>query len=271
MGAAGGGSGSRAEGSDRDAVKGALRSFYRSEAADRAGDAWMEQGGSARIPEPGASHYFIDRKVDEAIRLSRLGPDSRVLEVGCSWGHMTFLLSSRFREVVGVDLSPESVALGRERARHYGVRNVTFLEGDAENLTGLPDASFDGVLSFSTVRFCPDPLAATREMRRLLKTGGRAVVDAPNRLCPWYGPVKRAAGIAPHIHDRLFTLGELEALMRSAGFAEVSAKHILFTTKRMPAAAVPLCRMADSVLEAIPGIRSLSGIVLAAGTRHGEG
>ena len=253
-----------------ESVKRAMKDFYRAEAADRHGAAWMAEGSSARVPEPGASHYFIDRKVEEAVKLSRLGPDSRVLEVGCSWGHMTFLLAARFREVVGVDLSPESVELGRERARHYGVDNVTFLEGDAENLAGLADRSFDGVLSFSTLRFCPDPAAAVREMRRVLRPGGRAVVDAPNRLCPWYGPLKRLAGIPPHIHDRLYTRSELEALMASAGFRDVVVRNLLFTTKRMPAAPAPLYRALDHVLEALPGIRSLSGIVMAAGSRDGE-
>ena len=255
---------------DTKTIKDAMRAFYRSEAADRSRADWVAEGGSARIPEPGASHYFIDRKVDQAIRLSGLSADSRVLEVGSSWGHMTFLLAQRFREVVGVDLSAESVELGRERARHYGVANVTFLEGDAENLSDHADRTFDGVFAFSTVRFCPDPLAAAREMLRVLRPGGRAVVDAPNRLCPWYGPFKRVAGIQPHIHDRLYSRSELEGLMRSAGFADLTARHILFTTKRMPAATVPLCRAVDAVLEAIPGVRSFGGIVMAAGTRHGD-
>jgi SAM-dependent methyltransferase len=256
--------------SDAESVKNAMKEFYRSEAADRSGEAWVAEGGSARIPEPGASHYFIDRKVGEAVKLARLGRDSRVLEVGSSWGHMTFVLATLFREVVAVDLSPESVALGNQRARHYGVTNVRFLAGDAERLEALEDRFFDGVFSFSTLRFCPDPLAVVREMRRVLRPGGRAVVDAPNRSCPWYGPMKRLAGIEPHIHDRLYTQAELEALMAQGGLGNVVGKHLLFTTKRMPGAAVPVCRVMDHVLEAIPGIRSLSGIVMAAGSRHGD-
>jgi SAM-dependent methyltransferase len=150
------------------------------------------------------------------------------------------------------------------------VRNVTFLEGDAERLTAFEDGAFDGVFSFSTLRFCPDPVAAAREMFRVLKPGGRGVVDAPNRNCPWYGPVKRLARIEPHIHDHLYTQAELERLLVSVGFIDIGSKHLLFTTKRMPKAAVPLCRVVDRVLEAIPGVRGLSGIVMAAGSRDGE-
>jgi len=255
--------------SEAETVKTAMKEFYRAEAADRETEAWIRSGGSARIPEPGASHYFIDRKVSEAIALSKLGADHRVLEVGSSWGHMTFLLAARFREVVAIDLSPESVDLARRRARHYGVGNVTFLEGDAEKLD-FEGGSFDGVFSFSTLRFCPHPAAAAAEMFRVLAPGGRAVVDGPNRNCPWYVSIKRAAGIDPHIHDRLYARAELEQLLRTAGFRDIVSKHILFTTKRMPSAAVPVCRVMDRVLEATPGIRDLAGIVMSAGSRDGE-
>jgi len=57
------------------------------------------------VPEPPAAHYFIDRKVETALALARAPAGSRVLEVGCSFGHMTFLLTPRFREVTAIDLS----------------------------------------------------------------------------------------------------------------------------------------------------------------------
>src|SRR5439155_15054611 len=111
-------------------VKDALRTFYAAESRECDREAWIEAGGSARVPESASSHYFIDRKVDEAARMARLPPDARVLEVGCSFGHMTFLLAARFAEVVAVDLSPETVALARRRAQRYGVHGVRFEVAD---------------------------------------------------------------------------------------------------------------------------------------------
>jgi hypothetical protein len=96
------------------------------------------------------------------------------------------------------------------------------------------------------------------------------VVDVPNRNCPWYGPIKRATGIRAHIHDRLFGRHEIEALMRAAGFEDVRARHILFTTKRLPAAFVPISRLADRVLESLPGIRGWSGIIVAGGRKPAD-
>jgi SAM-dependent methyltransferase len=250
-----------------DAVKDAIRVFYAAEAGERDTEEWLRRGGTARVPEPPAAHYFIDRKVETALALARAPAGSRVLEVGCSFGHMTFLLTPRFREVTAIDLSAESIELAERRARHYGVANVRFLAGDAEVLAGFGAGEFDAVFSFSTLRFLPHPEAALAEMFRVVAPGGRVVVDVPNRDCPWYGPIKRAIGVSPHIHDRLYARSEIEAMMRAARFEEVETRHILFTTKRVPTALLPISRLADRVLEPLPGIRGWSGIIMAGGRK----
>ena len=248
-------------------IKRDLEAFYASEAHDRDSEEWLELGGTARVPESPSSLYFIDRKVETALAMAALPRDARVLEVGCSFGHMSFLLAERFREVVSVDLSAESIDLARRRAERYGVGNVRFEVADAERLEQFPDAGFDGVFSFSTLRFCPDPARAAAEMARVTKPGGKAVADVPNKDCPWYGPLKRLVGVTPHIHDQLFTAAEGRALLERAGFREVTSRHILFTTKRVPTAALPIFKLADRVLEAIPGVRGWSGIVMASGRK----
>jgi ubiquinone/menaquinone biosynthesis C-methylase UbiE len=252
---------------DASRTKSDLQSFYASEALDRASEDWLAAGGSVRVPESPASHYFIDRKVETALAMANLPRESRVIEVGCSFGHMTFLLAERFREVLAVDLSPESIALARRRAEHYRVGNVRFEVADAERLETHATASFDGAFSFSTLRFCPHPERAVAELVRVTRSGGPVVADFPNRDCPWYGPLKRMIRVDPHIHDRLFSAAESRAMLASAGLRDVASRHILFTTKRIPAAALPLFRVVDRLLEAIPGVRRWSGIVMASGRR----
>src|SRR5689334_5564018 len=121
-----------------------MRTYYALEAGHHASEEWLALGGSARVPESPASFYFIDRKVQTAVAMAGLPRASRVLEVGCSFGHMTFLLAQHFREVVAVDLSPESIDLGRRRAERYGVDNVRFEVADAERLERFASDSFDG-------------------------------------------------------------------------------------------------------------------------------
>lgn len=248
-------------------IKKDMKDFYADEASDRDTEAWLAEGGSARVPETPASHYFIDRKVEAAVAMAGLPRESRIIEVGSSFGHMSFLLAERFREVTAVDLSPESIGLARRRAERYGVTNVRFEVADAEHLEAFADGAFDGAFAFSTLRFCPDPLAAARELVRVTRPGGAVVADFPNSECPWYGPMKRMIRVTPHIHDRLFTSSEAADLMRRAGLPGVRVRHMLFTTKRIPTAALPLFRVLDRVLEPIPGVRRWSGILMSAGRR----
>ncbi len=250
--------------------KQALVEFYAAEARDRETDAWLRAGGGPRVPENAASRYFLDRKVSAALALAPAEPSAKVLEVGCSFGHQSFLLARRFAHVTAVDLSPESIALARRRAEFWKVANVRFEVADAEALSGHADDSYDAVYSFSTLRFCPDPLRALREFHRVLRPGGALGVDFPNALCPWYGPLKRSLGIAPHVHDRLFGAKEAVALVRDAGFASVRLGHLLFTSKRTPAVTLPAFRLLDALGERLPGIRERSGILMVGGVKHGE-
>jgi SAM-dependent methyltransferase len=247
-----------------------MRSFYDQEAADRNDEQWLRAGGTPRVPESRASHYFLDRKVEMALKLTNAPRAGRVLEVGCSFGHQTFLLANHFAQVMAVDLSPESINLARRRAAAWNVTNVAFEVGDAEALSTLVDASFDAVFSFSTVRFCPRPDVAMREMYRVLRPGGGAAIDFPNANCPWYGPIKKAVGVETHVHDVLFHDDEVRALFAQAGFTNFDMRPILFTSKRVPDPLLPAFRVLDAVGERTPGLRGYAGVLMARGTRHAE-
>jgi SAM-dependent methyltransferase len=127
------------------------------------------------------------------------------------------------------------------------------------------------VLSFSLLRFCPHPERAVAEMLRVLKPGGALAVDFPNADCPWYGPMKRGLGIEPHIHDRLWTGAQAQALVEAAGFTAVRRRTLLFTTKRVPAVLLPAFQLLDLVGERLPALRELAGIVMVSGRKLGPG
>ena len=73
--------------------------------------------------------------------------------------------------LTGIELSPEMLAIAKERARELG-QEADLRLGDAQALD-FPDASFDSVVC--TLAFCtiPDPAAAAREVHRVLRSGGR--------------------------------------------------------------------------------------------------
>lgn len=75
--------------------------------------------------------------------------------------------------VLGLDASPNAVALARRVAAEEGTRNATFLQGDAE---APPDAHFDRVSALSLLNLLPDKAAALAAWRRALMPGGKLVI-----------------------------------------------------------------------------------------------
>lgn len=250
-------------------VKADILAKYDEEARELDNPDWLSAGGSARVPESRASHYFIDRKVTEALKLAgtAASQESRALEIGCSFGHMTSLLAAKFKHLTAVDLSPNSISVAQKRLTYYGITNVSFVIDDAESLAKLPDGAFDVVFSFSTIRFCPNPQAALNAIHRKLRRGGVAVVDFPNRYSPWHGGIKRLFGVAPHIHDTLYSRKQAVQLFENAGFRVDGVKQFLFTARRLPAVLLPLSKVVDVTLERLGPLRQLAGIIMVKGVR----
>jgi SAM-dependent methyltransferase len=78
--------------------------------------------------------------------------------------------------VVGVDIARNLVEAGNRRAKDAGLTRLTFQEGDACNLAGVPDKSFDLVLTVFGAMFAPKPFDVAKEMVRVTKPGGRIVM-----------------------------------------------------------------------------------------------
>ena len=210
-----------------------------------------------------ARAYFRSRKLNVALALGALSPGSRVLEIGCSVGQFTFPLAERGYRMVGLDLSPGSIELAKREAAQSGQPSVEFLVGDAENLSAFSDGAFDGVMSFSTLRYVPNFLNALGEIHRVLRPGGMAVLDFPNRWCPWFY-LKSWLGSERHPYDHWFSTESLARLFARAGFVNVRQRHLLFTPTVAPDRLLPFFQGADWVGERLPVVRRLAGIIMVA-------
>lgn len=124
-----------------------------------------------------AAHYAVSAvhsggpDLDAMLAATELHGDERLLDAGCGTGHTALAFAPRVAEVVAVDLTEEMLAQGRHLAAERGIANVVFQRGDVERLD-LPDASFDAVTSRYSAHHYAHPLAALREIRRVLKPGG---------------------------------------------------------------------------------------------------
>jgi len=100
----------------------------------------------------------------------------KVLDLGCGDGTTAIPQAKRGADVLGVDIASNLVAAGNRRASEMGLANCTFQEGDASNLHGLKDKSFDLVISIFGAMFAPKPFDVAKEMVRVARPGGRIVM-----------------------------------------------------------------------------------------------
>jgi ubiquinone/menaquinone biosynthesis C-methylase UbiE len=114
--------------------------------------------------------------VDLARRIAgELAPTSSVLEVAPGPGYFAIELAKLGRfSITGLDLSPTFVKMASQKAVEAGVK-VNFIQGSASNMP-LPKESFDFLLCRAAFKNFADPVGALREMCRVLKPGGRALI-----------------------------------------------------------------------------------------------
>jgi SAM-dependent methyltransferase len=113
---------------------------------------------------------------EELIEALGVGPGLDVLDLGCGDGTTAVPAAERGANVLGVDIAANLVVAGNARAAAAGLSNLRFQEGDASNLDGFDEASFDLVVSIFGAMFAPRPLDVAREMVRVTRPGGRIVM-----------------------------------------------------------------------------------------------
>jgi SAM-dependent methyltransferase len=103
-------------------------------------------------------------------------PPLRALDLGSGDGTTAVPLARKGADVVAIDIASNLEKAGNRRAAEAGLKNLTFQEGDASNLEGVVDHSFDLTLSVFGAMFAPRPFDVAKEMVRVTKPGGRIVM-----------------------------------------------------------------------------------------------
>jgi len=194
----------------------------------------------------------IDRRWRKrAIRALALTGAERVLDLCTGTGDLA-LAAARARppaaRIVGIDFAGAMLTVGREKIRRAGLdRRITLVRGDAMRIP-LRDSAIDAVTIGFGIRNVEDIAAACREVRRILKPGGRlailefAVPTTPGisavylwylrRVLPCIGRAisrhSAAYGYLPASIDAFATPDEFVTIVRQAGFADVSAVSLTF-------------------------------------------
>lgn len=182
---------------------------------------WKVEGGTVTTEE-------CERKLIGPLLLRRLPRDGVIVDAGCGTGKWVIWLRRHGFRTVGLDCSREALGLAR------GTEPGAALALADTQRAPLRDASVDAVLSLGVVEHDErGPLAALRELHRVLKPGGLLVLDVPfnnwlrrllvNPALRWITNRRRGAGWQLAFAEYRFSLAELHAFLAEAGFAVESA------------------------------------------------
>ncbi|MBW2494349.1 MAG: class I SAM-dependent methyltransferase [Deltaproteobacteria bacterium] len=204
----------------------------------------------------------------------------RAIDCGCGAGEYVRALTALGADTWGIEYSAEKVD---EAKRLGGLPDGRVAVGDIEALD-FPDAHFDLALVNEVLEHVPNEELGIREVHRVLKPGGVAVIFSPNRLYPFetHGVSLRSGAKVPHYTPlvpwvpvrfglfeywaRNYWPWELRALVRAGGFTIERCAYVWQTFENISGnqprwirALRPLLRAIAHALEATPGLRAFGG------------
>ncbi len=174
--------------------------------------------------EPGTTEFFAEI---EAYRFEKLHylprlvdfnayAGKRLLEVGCGVANDLSRFAKGGAEIIGIDLAEHSIDLARDNFSQRGLKGEFFVM-DGENLD-FPDDSFDVVYCHTVLHFTPHPKEMVKEIGRVLRPGGDAILMTVNRRS-WLNALHRLMNVeidhldAPVFHQ--YTIKEFRQLLSS--------------------------------------------------------
>ena len=247
--------------------------------------------GSYAELEPWYEHFYATL---HAILREVLGPAPgrarpRALDAGCGTGFQTAILDELGYETHGADISAGLLALAVER-----VRAARFTRSDVERLP-YADATFDAVSCCgSTLSFVEAPAQAIAEFARVLRPGGRLLLDCehkwsldlawmlasgaagnrlgydvpPRAVWSWLRRPRRegfAAPYPPYPALRFFTLDEIDAMLAAAQLTRRRAWGIHALTNVIPSTVLHRTQMSRGISSAFALLRRADRLLDRAG------
>ncbi len=151
-----------------------------------------------------------------------IGPEDDLLDVACGWGEFLAVHASRARRVAGIDRSGEKVGLARQRlADRIAEGTAEVALGDAAELP-WEDGTFSAVTCMAAFPFFTDPARVLAEVLRVLRPGGRVVMQIGMRWSD--GPPKHMPALLSEVVD-LSDEAAVQRLFEDAGFGRVTMSY----------------------------------------------
>ncbi len=157
-----------------------------------------------------------------------LSTGHEVLEIGCGTGSTALRLAPCTRRFVATDVSPNMIAIAREKLEAQPMPALSFAVADAD-APACGDGAYDAVLAFNLLHLVSDLDHALAQVVQALRPGGlliskTACISEMNPLIPWLAlPLMRAIGKAPHV--LCFDARQLQSAIVRQGLDIVSVER----------------------------------------------
>lgn len=179
---------------------------------------------AAKIGDPGG----YERTIEDLRR--RLGPEDRVLEIGCGTGTTALRLAPFVGRIVATDISAQMIGIAQAKPQAAGV----FFQQADPCTAAFGEGAFDAALAMNVLHLLPDLPGALAGVHRALRPGGLFLSKTPclTEMTWLLRPavaVMRALGKAPYVAFR--SAADLERAITAAGF-EIVARERHGTKRR---------------------------------------
>lgn len=233
---------------------------------------WYQKGKIRRWIE-------YNRRNGEVIRLAGPRPGKKILDVGCAWGYSAMKLSLMGVEAYGVDIDEKTLEFGEKIAEYNGYE-VKLRYANAKALP-FSDDFFDEVICVDTFEHVPpeDRLVALKEMRRVVKRGGKIIVSTPNpegiaemgkAIFGRFIPFRKVFSASYRSHPRSYTFEtgdkmvdilvtekDIKKYAKKLKLKVLSIKNIIFILKIVPDMFFYPLILIERVFEGVPFLKDL--------------
>ena len=197
--------------SDESSNRSSVAYYY-----DSVAETWDKSYGAGRLSARFARQLHDHLK----LLLANVSGSAQALEVGAGTGPYIAITAPLFDSVIATDLSEGMLAVFARRLRALGLRNVTLMQQDACQLTGIAPESVDVVYSIGLLETIADFDRLFGAIHRVLKPHGIVAAISSNGDCPWYALRQWIEGGERHGRTGTFaTATRLSDALSRAGFA----------------------------------------------------
>ena len=149
-------------------------------------------------------------------KYGKIDKNTKVLEAGCGWGFFVRKLSEKAKMVYGIDFENKMLKTCRNMCK--GKKNIRLIKGDVRTLP-FKDKTFDLVLCFGVVEHFDESVEAIKELKRVLKKGGKLIISVPSAYNITGRILRRIAILrkkVPYYYQKHYSISSFKNILNDA-------------------------------------------------------